>query len=676
MSASRLVPARIARLWSAPLFCLVVPASAAVSLPPLFSDHAVLQRSSRAPIWGRADSGEQITIKLGSTTAHATADENGRWTTSLDLSRSEAGPTDLVVRGSNSVTVTDVVVGEVWLASGQSNMEWLLKATTGSARQIAASANPLLRQFRVTKAESAVPLKNVDGKWTVASPETSGEFTAVGYYFGRDLQQTLKAPVGIIHSSWGGTAVETWTSKETLDSVPEFKIGAEKSEDNLRTYSRRVRTYLRAFADWQDAHQRKDRASTGVPSAGAWHPATVPGKLSGPGATWLRCKVQISASQAGKTLTINTGELRGIEQVYWNGVRVGETSFEQSVKNGYDRRHVLAAAQVTEGEATIAFRVFNATDDIVFYRGISVASRATGGWEQQSEFILPPFTADLKASLPAHPGREPQSWDTASHLYNAMIHPLVPYAIKGVIWYQGESNVGRAYQYRQAFPLLIQDWRARWNQPDLPFYFCQLASMGGKSAQPGDTNWAELREAQSLTLALPHTGQAVLIDVGEANDIHPRNKQDVGARLAALALAQTYGKSVPFSGPVYKSMKIDGGKIALSFQHVGRGLAARPLPPSYDVNSSTGETAPLVRNTPASELEGFAICGADRKWVWADAKIAGDQVVVSSSHVSAPVAVRYGWAMNPTCNLTNDSGLPASPFRTDDFPLTSQTATY
>ena len=279
-----------------------------------------------------------------------------------------------------------------------------------------------------------------------------------------------------------------------------------------------------------------------------------------------------------------------------------------------------------------------------------------------------------------------------------MIHPLIPYAIKGVIWYQGESNIGRAYQYRKAFPLLINDWRTLWGQGDFPFLFCQLANMNGKQTEPSEANWAELREAQLMTLAIPNTGQAVLIDVGDSGNVHPRNKADVGARLAAIALAQSYGKSVPFSGPVYQAMKIDGGKIRLAFTKTDGGLVAKPLPATYSVDSALGEnnksdptdrehladspkrmygqTAPLVRNSPGSQLEGFALCGADRKWVWADAKIEGAQVVVSSAKVPAPVAVRYGWSNNPTCNLYNGADFPASPFRTDDFPITSQAARY
>lgn len=658
---------------------LALQAHAAVTLPAIFSDHAILQKSARTPIWGRAEPGEKIQITLGSARAEATTGESGRWEAVLNLATSAPGPFNLVVQGANTVTVSDVLVGEVWLASGQSNMEFTLKGTVGAAQEIAASANPLLRQFTVVKGEAAIPLKNFAGKWIIASPEKSGEFTAVGYHFGKAVQRELKVPVGLIHSSWGGTSVETWTSKQSLATIPELKAGAEKSESDLRSYSLRFRDYLRAFADWQEANHREDRPSTGVPSDG-WQATTIPGKLSESGAIWLRRTVQVSPEQAGKPVAIGLSEwMRGTEEVYWNSTLVGFTSLEEAVKTRGDRRHTVPAELVTEGETVIAIRIFNASGDVKVPAAINLGKLqvTSGNWEQKTEFTLPALSESAKAALPKSPGVEPWAWDSASHLYNAMIHPLVPYAIKGVIWYQGENNVSRAYQHRKAFPLLIADWRANWKQPDLPFYFCQLANMGDKTAEPGESNWAELREAQALTLSVPNTGQAVLIDLGESRDVHPRNKQDVGARLAVIALAQTYGKNVPFSGPVYDSMKIAGDEIRLSFKkNTGGALVAKPLPATYDVISLAGQTAPVVRNSPQSQLEGFAICGADRKWVWADAKIEGEQIVVWSSRVPAPVAVRYAWAINPTCNLYNTAGLPASPFRTDDFPVSSQAATY
>jgi sialate O-acetylesterase len=257
-----------------------------------------------------------------------------------------------------------------------------------------------------------------------------------------------------------------------------------------------------------------------------------------------------------------------------------------------------------------------------------------------------------------------------------MVHPIAPYALKGIVWYQGESNVDRAWQYRTTFPLLIKNWRTTWERDDLPFFFCQLPNYQPKQLQPGESSWAELREAQSLARKIPHTAEAVLIDLGESLVLHPSNKKDAADRLSRIALSQIYGKDIPHSGPVYQSFKIEDGKIRLSFTYTDGGLIASSLPATYDQDASAGETAPLIRNSPDSELEGFAICGKDRKWVWADSKIEGSSVVVWSDQVPAPVAVRYAWADNPTCNLSNGSGLPASPFRTDDFPATTLDAKY
>jgi len=492
------------------MFALPDLAVADIKLPAIISDHMVLKKGPASRIWGTADAGETVTVTLEEHSAKTITGTDGKWSVALDLSSGQSGPFDLTVEGKNKIVVRDVLVGEVWLASGQSNMAFLLEKQTGSAEDIAKSANPALRQFQVTRAEPPQPADECGGKWTVASPETSGKFSAVGYYFQKQLNKELGIPVGIISTGVGGSACEAWISPQSIEADPHLKAAREAS----------------------------------------------------------------------------------------------------------------LQARLTATKAVFRSRT------------------------------------------------EP------SCLFSGMIHPILSYAINGVIWYQGETNVSRAWQYRSAFPMLIKDWRTQWKQPDLPFYFCQLANFKPKTAAPEESPDAELRESQSLALKLPRTGQAVLIDIGEAGDIHPRNKKDVGDRLARIALADSYGKKIAFSGPVYQSMKIEGGRIRLTFTHADGRLTARPLPATYDVKTQTGVTAPLVRNSPDSELEGFAICGADHKWVWADAKIDGDSVVVWSDQVSKPVAVRYAWASNPTCNLYNGAGLPASPFRTDDEPATTRDAVF
>jgi len=497
-----------------------------VQLPAIISDHMVLKKGTDVPIWGKAAPGEEISVSLDGVSAKTKAGKDGKWRVLLDLSKSFPGPFEMTVAGKNKIAINDVLVGEVWLASGQSNMALVVKMTTGAESEIAGSSNPMLRQFFVDRALSDKPADDCQGRWEVAAPATTGNFSAVAYFFAKHLQKELGVPVGFINSSVGGTPCEAWISPEAIDTQPHLKEAREAA--------------LKAEA----------------------------ARAGGDGSPQAAGKRKISREDKGRTK------------------------------------------------------------------------------------------------------KEP------SVLFNGMINPLVPYAINGVVWYQGEANVDRAWQYRSAFQLLIRDWRAQWGQADLPFYFCQLASHLPKLPQPSDSAIAELREAQSMALKLPDTGQAVLIDIGESNDIHPKNKRDVGDRLAAIALVNHYGKKAPFSGPVYQSMKVEGGKIRLTFAHVDGGLVAKALPATYIVKSTAGETAPLVRNSPNSQLEGFAISGADHKWVWADAKIDGDSVVVWSDKVPAPVAVRYAWADNPTCNLSNASGLPASPFRTDDDPAMTRDVVY
>ena len=493
-----------------------------VKLPAIISDHMVLQQTAKVPLWGRADPDEEVTVTLDKQITKTKAANDGKWSVTLNLLKSASGPHEVVIEGRNRLVIKDVVVGEVWLASGQSNMELPLSETLGAGKEIPVSANPMLREFRVGLKTSEELLDDCTGKWVAASPSTSQAFSAVGYYFGQKLNAELNVPVGLINASWGGTPSEAWTSSRAIDTVPDLKAARE--------------------TQMQLSHEARSKE---------------------------------------------------------NGLLEGEV---KSVTN--------AAASA-----------------------------------------------------------RPQ--DRAGLIFNGMINPLIPYAIRGVIWNQGESNVLRAWQYRVAFPLLINDWRAQWRQGDFPFYFCQLANYRPKFATPGESSWAEVREAQTSALKLPHTGQAVLIDIGEGLDMHPRNKKDAGERLARIALAMDYGNKIPFSGPVYESAKVQQGKIRIKFTHTDGGLVAKPLPDTYVVRSFAGETAPLVRNSPNSELEGFALYGEDGKWFWADAKIEGDSVLVWADQVPKPIAVRFCWADNPNCNLYNASGLPASPFRTDDFPATT-----
>jgi sialate O-acetylesterase len=495
-------------------FLIPLAAQADVRLPALISDHMVLQQQVPANVWGWAEPEERVTVAFSGKKVEAVTDAKGEWKVKLEgLVAGQAG--DLTVQGKNSITVRDVLVGEVWVGSGQSNMEWTVSGANNPQEEIAAADFPQVRMFTVTKKPMLEPQTDCAGKWEVCSPQTVGNFSAVAYFFGRKLHQDLKVPVGLIHSSWGGTPAEFWTPPDVLAAEPDFK----------------------PFIDgWEDARAR--------------HP-----------------------------------------------------------------------------EAKAAYE------------------KALAEWTQAAEAAK---TAGTKPPQKPNAPRGGDAFGAPGCLFNGMIAPLVPYTIQGVIWYQGESNAGQAKLYRKLFPTMILSWRQRWGA-ELPFLFVQLANFKAskrpENGEPQDSQWSELREAQLLTLELPRTGMAVAIDIGDPADIHPRNKQEVGRRLALAAAATVYFQEVEYSGPIFTESQQEEGKVRLSFRF------AEGLKPSS-----------------GDKFKGFAIAGEDRKFVWGDVKIEGDHVVVSSREVANPVAVRYGWGDNPEANLVNRAGLPASPFRTDDWP--------
>ena len=492
-------------------------AAANVRLPAVFSDHMVLEQNIKVPVWGWADAGEKVTVALGDEKQTATADSGGRWQVALKPLKA-GGPHTMTVAGKNTITVSDILVGEVWVCSGQSNMQMSVRSSADADAEIAAAKYPKIRLLTVARLTADEPQTDCKASWVACSPETVPNFSAAGYFFGRHLHKELGVPIGLINASWGGTRAEAWTSGDTLKADPAYKVFTERD-------AQAIGGYTKAKEDWEKTKDEK---------LAKWQEAAK------------------KAKDAGKR---------------------------------------------------------------------------------------PP-------RRPGPPGDPTASPHRPSVLYNGMIAPIVPYPIAGAIWYQGESNAGRAYQYRKLFPDMITDWRKHWGQGDFTFLFVQLANFMARKDQPAESAWAELREAQTMTLAFPKTGQAVIIDIGDARNIHPKNKQDVGKRLALAARAIAYGEGIVYSGPIYDSMKVEGDKIRLSFKHVGGGLVAEG----------------------GGKLTGFAIAGADKKFVWADAQIDGGSVVVAGNDVAKPVAVRYAWADNPQCNLYNKEGLPASPFRTDQWP--------
>ena len=670
-----------------------------VKLPGIFSNHMVLKAEGNVPLWGNADPGEEVTVTLADQTVKATTGADGKWKVLLNLQGSKPGPFEMTVSGKNNLKISDVVVGEVWLASGQSNMFWKLNlgeyTTVGGPEEAAHSANPMLRVFELPQIAAEHPQDDCGGSWVIAGPATTGQFSAIGYYFAKKLQNELKVPVGLIVSTWGGTEIEPWTSTQAADTDPEFHAAKQARYQQFAAFPARKQQFLTDFSAWLKAHHHEDKptpdaqayAAPGISTAG-WIPIKLPGSLVAAGlpaggAVWLRREVtipqdQITALQAiNQTLRISLGPITGFESIYWNGELVWQLTLDKFHGTGLNHYFDIAATQYKEGTNTLAVRIFYPVVAPEFPSPPAIRNYPQDGlWLAKVEYALPPLDAAALASVPQAPASVPDPSLIAGFIFNGMINPLVPYALSGVIWYQGESNAGRAYQYRDAFSLLIEDWRQHWGNAGLPFYFCQLANYGAKVTDPVESSWAELRESQSVALKLPHTGQAVLIDLGESDNIHFRRKREAGDRLALIALAQNYGWKIPFSGPVYSSMKIEDEKIRLQFDHVEGGLVAQPLAPTYPVDTVAGTTAPLVRNSPKSDLEGFAICGEDHKWVWADAKIDGNSVLVWSDQAPKPVAVRYGWANYPICNLDNAAGLPASPFRTDDFPAATKDNKY
>lgn len=503
-------------LW---VFCLITSVlHAELKVPAIIGDHMVLQQKISNPLWGWDAPGTQVTVTFAGQTKSATAGPDGKWMVKLDPLTASDKPQTLTITGSDKKEFQDVLVGEVWMCSGQSNMGFTLAGDWKGDLEAAASKLPNLRLIKVPQVGTQELQTNFKGQWRASTPETARNFSAVGFFFGRYLHQILGVPVGLIDNAWGGSAAEAWVRRESLEKDPRFKPLMESTErQEARLESEKTKAdYEKQLARWKEEVE-KAKAEQRPP----------PRRPSSPN-DWL----------AGN----------------------------------------------------------------------------------------------------ARPG----------NIFCGVVYPTLGYGIKGVIWYQGESNAGRAWEYGQLFPFMIEQWRKEWNEGDFPFYWVQLADFMAEKPEPGESSWAELREAQTKTLTLPNTGQAVIIDLGEGKDIHPRNKYDVAARLVRWALVKDYGMNFPYHSPEYKSMEISGNKVLVTFDCFGSSL--RP----FDVD----------------QVKGFALCGQDKVWHWAKGVVrAKDKVELESGEVANPIAVRYAWADNPVCNLFSNDGLPVTPFRTDDFDM-------
>lgn len=639
------------------VFLIFVPSGSEAEprLPHLFTDHMVLQQNISISVWGWADPEEHIAVTLGASSGETVTTADGHWNVSLPAMHA-GGSFTLIVHGKRVVEVRDVLLGEVWIASGQSNMTYALSGAMGAAQEIPAANYPQMRFFSVPKKISLAPQENtLPAAWEICTPDTAKIFSAVAYFFGRDLHKAINVPVGIILSSWPGTAGEEWTDPDSLRREPVLKpivqrweaepagvkaFAAEPAEISLEfddfellpaTGSAGTPTLLSNFDDGAS------RTETGGVWTYNWPDASgTTFELIAPG----RGGVGYAARVTGKLDSASSSNLKA--------------SFK-SDGSPADLSKFMGIRFWVRGKGTVQFQMLQPTiSDWDNYSG--EMTRGTPEWREVTIWfkdlrqagwgVVEPFTANaltgflLNIMAPIENAERPPSG-----LYEGMIAPLENYRIRGAIWYQGEGNTWRAEQYRTLLPSLIQGWRKGFGETDFPFLIVQLPNLGA-SPELGDSIWAELRDAQLWTAkTVPNTGLAVTIDVGDPKNLHPPRKAEIGERLALWALGTTYGRKIVYSGPMYDSMKIIGNEVHIRFRYVGDGLEAR-----------------------GDVLKGFSIAGADRKFHWADARIEGGEVVVSSKEVSAPVAVRYAWANNPDCNLYNKNGLPAAPFRTDDWP--------
>lgn len=623
-----------------------------VSLPKIFGDNMVLQRNRLIPVWGWADANEKVVVQFNHQNKTVKAGKDGKWIVKLD-NETAGGPYTLVVSGKNTITLNNVMVGEVWICSGQSNMEMPVEGwgKIMNYQQEETNANyPLIRQIKVPTTVSAIPKYDIpSGEWKICSPQTVGDFTAAGYFFARELYNELRVPIGLINTTWGGTQVESWTSREAFENSDEFKnMIAQMPKLDLDSIAKiRKEAMEKKIAAIQGSLPTADEAAkwknVDIDESHFGH-MHLPGLWEGQqlgdldGVVWFRKTINLSANDAGKTATLDLAMIDDNDITYVNGVKVGETNSYNAKRN-----YTIPSGILKEGKNVIAVRVEDTGGGGGIYGDSSDMNLTIDNH-------LTPLFGDWLFAVEKITGGSasvgPNSYPTL--LYNAMIQPLIPFAFEGVIWYQGEANADRAYQYRKAFPLMIEDWRKQWNAGNFPFYFVQLASWNANNGNSAKgSSWAELREAQTMTLSLPNTGMAVTTDIGNPTDIHPKDKQDVGKRLAAIALHDVYGKDIVFAGPAYQSMSANENKVTITFKNLGSGLMVKD---KYGY------------------LKGFEVAGADKQFHYAKAYIDGDKVVVYNDSVNSPVAVRYNWAdYADDGNLFNKEGFPAVSFRTDNW---------
>lgn len=630
-------------------------AEAKVILPSFFTDNMVLQQKAAVPFWGTSAAKAQVkvTSSWDNKTYTAKADGKGAWSVNLNTPV-YGGPYTITITDGDALVLTNILIGEVWLCSGQSNMEMPLDGwgkIDNYKEEISKANYPQIRLLQAEHVDSENPLDDLKvqhGGWQVCSPAAIGDFSSTAYFFAKKIYDEKHIPIGLLHSSWGGTVIEAWISKGALTQIHDFDT-AIKALENTADKAAMQKKFDADSKVWDTAMQKTEKANTADWETKSfndtkWKTMRLPqfwendALADFDGIVWYRKEINLPAAMLGKDVQFEF-YADDDDKLWVNGTYIGSSS-------GYNiqRNYTIPAGLLKETGNIITIRVTDNTGgggiygkdtDLVLKAGNESFSLA-GDWKYGIGVNFKELGA--RPYLPAGQNRP-------TALYNAMIHPIIKLPIAGVIWYQGESNADRAYQYQTLFPMLINDWRAKFNSKELPFYFVQLANYMKAKPEPAPSAWAELREAQYKTLfKIANTGMAVATDIGDAGDIHPKNKQEVGYRLARIALAQKYGVKIPYSGPLYASSSVKGNSIVLSFQF-NEGL----------------------KPSGGSALKGFSVAGSDKVFHWAEAKVVGGTVVVTSPKVKDPQAVRYNWADNPDGNLTNSSGLPASSFRTDDW---------
>ncbi len=633
-------------------FLLIQTLEAQLSIAKPFGNHMVLQRNKPLPIWGWASKNENIELKFNNIIKHTKADANGKWMV-LFPAMKEGGPYQLIAKSKQQVIfLEDVMLGEVWLCSGQSNMEFNMRDAFNYNAAAASVKQFDIRQFIVPSEVSLMPKDSIaGGEWVIASQGTLGDYTAVGYSFAKELASQLNVTVGLIKDAWGGSQIEGWISKQAMLESDELKQYASKFP----------KTWEEADAQLFENLQKKISSKTNLlPNTALslllrndtaafenWLPYAPPsqwdwqGIWAFRGAGFMERTLTVDLNDIAKSSTLSLGDNDGYFQLYINGKLIKEGQgknsrlFQLPANTWIEGRNIILIHQEKQVDPSWFGNGFIGEASTLYLKFDGYAQSLAGnGWKMLPDLTLPWNYVHAQNNA-------------GTIIYNAMIHPIIPYAIQGVLWYQGESNAERAYQYRKSFPLLIESWRKEWKE-ELPFYFVQLSSYGKFPNSNQGSEWAELREAQTMTLRLANTGMAVTTDLGNPDNVHPRNKEDVGKRLAANALANTYHLPITvFAGPTYQSVEFKKSQAALSFQNLGKGW--------------------LIKDQ-YGYIKGFEIAGADKKFYYAQARIEGEKIIVWNDKVTEPQSVRYAWTDAPIdANLFNQEGFPAQPFRTDQW---------